>query len=89
MDNSPKTDATLEERCYNEAVSRLKLREYKVAYHLFDVLGDYKDAKQKGEEAKQAYDKSCDREDGIFPCCLVVLFLIGCFILSIIRLMLS
>ena len=89
MENSSQTDTPLEERCYNEAVARLQSREYKIAYHLFDILGDYKDAKQKGEEAKQAYDKSCDREDGIFPCCLVVLFLVACFILSIIGLMLN
>lgn len=89
MGNSSQTDTTLEERCYNEAVARLQSREYKIAYHLFDVLGDYRDARQKCEEAKQACDKSSDRQDGIFPCCLVVLFLVACFILSIIGLMLN
>ena len=57
MENPFQPDTPLEERCYNRAVACFQEQEYDVAYRLFDLLGDYKDAKQKGGEAKQAHDK--------------------------------
>ena len=75
MENSSQTDTPLEERCYNRAMACFKEREYEVAYRLFQLLGDYKDARQKSEEAKQAHDKkgACQETAIIVYTLLVVL----------------
>ncbi len=83
MENSSQTDTPLEERCYNRAMACFKEREYEVAYRLFQLLGDYKDARQKSEEAKQTFYKQSDnRNSKILVCVLIVLaviiFLVTC-----------
>lgn len=74
MENSSQTDTPLEERCYNRAVACFQEQEYDVAYRLFDLLGDYKDARRKGDEAKQAHDrKGASHETAIIVYTLLVL----------------